>query len=412
MTQLTLGQRIASRRKLMGMSQETLAEKLAVSRQAVSKWESDTTIPELDKLIALGKLFEVSVGWLLGVENEPNAQIGFNDEQLKMVEKMIAKYHPPKKFSWWKAIIATLIAAAITFGVVSFYQEIQVLTTNNENAFQKISKLTEDNKSLQDQLTDMGDLLQQQNEDKKLLYAAILVTANVDEKQENIALKHIFKPKVYQQNNKAFLHIQNPNIGYYETIECVWNEYAKEYNVKYTIPAADGYKMSFILVNEYGYEEENLNLWDPGIEKLGTYCGFYMDPDNSQYYKMLRKEPTFIHLQNSAYHEGYEYSFDVPIYSPHIFAITAVVYKDIRISMLHNGKTIWEQSFKDEFYEAAGGTRLNAGNTPVMPQIKLNLPKLNIGDELKLILTAETGNGNFPQTQNYYTPLDYLKVVE
>jgi transcriptional regulator with XRE-family HTH domain len=40
----------------MGISQEILAEQLAVSRQAVSKWESDTTIPEIDKIIALGKL--------------------------------------------------------------------------------------------------------------------------------------------------------------------------------------------------------------------------------------------------------------------------------------------------------------------------------------------------------------------
>lgn len=70
MTQVTLGQRIAVRRKMLGLSQETLAEKLEVSRQAVSKWESDGAIPEIDKLIALSKIFDVSIGWLLGVEQE------------------------------------------------------------------------------------------------------------------------------------------------------------------------------------------------------------------------------------------------------------------------------------------------------------------------------------------------------
>lgn len=70
MTQITLGQRIAARRRLLGLSQETLAEKLEVSRQAVSKWESDGAIPEIDKLIALCKIFNVSIGWLLGVEQE------------------------------------------------------------------------------------------------------------------------------------------------------------------------------------------------------------------------------------------------------------------------------------------------------------------------------------------------------
>ena len=71
MMQVTLGQRIAAQRKTLGMSQESLAERLEVSRQAVSKWESDGAIPEIDKLIALSKIFDVSVGWLLGVEQEP-----------------------------------------------------------------------------------------------------------------------------------------------------------------------------------------------------------------------------------------------------------------------------------------------------------------------------------------------------
>ena len=69
MNELTMGQRIASRRKLLNLSQEALAEQLDVSRQAVSKWESDAAIPEIDKLIALSRLYGVSVGWLLGVED-------------------------------------------------------------------------------------------------------------------------------------------------------------------------------------------------------------------------------------------------------------------------------------------------------------------------------------------------------
>ena len=53
MNQLTIGQKIASRRKLLNLSQEALADQLGVSRQAVSKWESDGAIPEIDKLITL-----------------------------------------------------------------------------------------------------------------------------------------------------------------------------------------------------------------------------------------------------------------------------------------------------------------------------------------------------------------------
>ena len=72
----TLGQRIASQRKKLGISQEVLAEKMEVSRQAVSKWESDGAIPEIDKLLSLCKFFSVPIGWLLGTEDElPNVQV-------------------------------------------------------------------------------------------------------------------------------------------------------------------------------------------------------------------------------------------------------------------------------------------------------------------------------------------------
>jgi len=65
---MTIGERIADLRKKNGYSQEMLGEKLGVSRQAVSKWESDAALPEIDKLVELAKLFGVTVGFLLGVE--------------------------------------------------------------------------------------------------------------------------------------------------------------------------------------------------------------------------------------------------------------------------------------------------------------------------------------------------------
>ena len=65
----TLGGRIQAFRKTAGLSQEALGEQLGVSRQAVSRWESDAAVPELEKLIAMSRLFGVTVGGLLGVES-------------------------------------------------------------------------------------------------------------------------------------------------------------------------------------------------------------------------------------------------------------------------------------------------------------------------------------------------------
>ena len=62
---VSFGQRLRALRREAGMSQETLAERLEVSRQAVSKWENDLGFPETEKLLRLGELFGVSMDDLL-----------------------------------------------------------------------------------------------------------------------------------------------------------------------------------------------------------------------------------------------------------------------------------------------------------------------------------------------------------
>lgn len=66
---MELYEKLYELRRASGMSQEELAEKLGVSRQAVSKWESGATQPELPKLIELSKLYSVSVDELLSLEH-------------------------------------------------------------------------------------------------------------------------------------------------------------------------------------------------------------------------------------------------------------------------------------------------------------------------------------------------------
>ena len=105
----TTGQRIAAKRKELGLSQEALGEKLGVSRQSIYKWESDTSLPEIEKLISLSRLFSVSVGWLLGVEEN-------SENQEKLLEDVLARYQPPKPSPWSKWLtggLAVLCAAAL-----------------------------------------------------------------------------------------------------------------------------------------------------------------------------------------------------------------------------------------------------------------------------------------------------------
>ncbi|MGN1086210.1 MAG: helix-turn-helix domain-containing protein [Porcipelethomonas sp.] len=62
---MKFSEKVRNLRIQSGMSQEGLAEKLDVSRQTVSKWESGGSFPEIEKLIALSDLFDVSIDYLL-----------------------------------------------------------------------------------------------------------------------------------------------------------------------------------------------------------------------------------------------------------------------------------------------------------------------------------------------------------
>ncbi len=65
---MTFAEKLKSIRKQAGMSQEQLAEKLGVSRQAVTKWETDAGTPDIENIMALSALFDISIDDLLSNE--------------------------------------------------------------------------------------------------------------------------------------------------------------------------------------------------------------------------------------------------------------------------------------------------------------------------------------------------------
>ena len=62
---MEFGNRLYELRKQKGLSQEELANRLDVTRQTVSKWELSDSTPDMDKLVALGELFEISLDELV-----------------------------------------------------------------------------------------------------------------------------------------------------------------------------------------------------------------------------------------------------------------------------------------------------------------------------------------------------------
>ena len=75
---MTCGEKIQKLRKDSGYTQEDLADILSVSRQSVSRWESDIAFPETDKLITLAKLFKCSIDYLLNPDNNDIKEVKEN----------------------------------------------------------------------------------------------------------------------------------------------------------------------------------------------------------------------------------------------------------------------------------------------------------------------------------------------
>lgn len=139
---MTLGQRIQELRKAMGLSQEALGEALGVSRQAVSKWEGDNGIPELDKLIAMSRLFGVTVGELLGVESPAQPAEVPPERQERRLEAILQEYarqseQKTRERRRWIPVAA--LAAALAVGLL--VNEIVSLRTTVRHLRSEMSSL-------------------------------------------------------------------------------------------------------------------------------------------------------------------------------------------------------------------------------------------------------------------------------
>ena len=102
---MTLGEKIFACRKGAGLSQEALAERLNVSRQAVSKWETGDAEPESGKLGQLARVFGVTVDWLLTGQGQPEEVPGSSAPKGKPVRAA------GKCLGW-------LLAAALLLGLM------------------------------------------------------------------------------------------------------------------------------------------------------------------------------------------------------------------------------------------------------------------------------------------------------
>ena len=110
---MTLGERIKTCRQQAGMSQEKVAELVGISRQAVTKWETNQSAPSTENLFKLAEIFGTTVDLLLPAENS------VEETSAQAIEVTVKEQAPfeldslYKKKSFW--IIFTVIAAILLF---------------------------------------------------------------------------------------------------------------------------------------------------------------------------------------------------------------------------------------------------------------------------------------------------------
>ena len=130
---MTLGEKIAKQRKDLNYTQEQLADILGVSRQSISKWESDIAYPETDKLIELGKLFECSMDYLLKEEitEKTGVPTSVFTEKVEEISKKVITDKNKRKMKKILKIIGIILAVVLVIDINSMILYFGILGTPN-----------------------------------------------------------------------------------------------------------------------------------------------------------------------------------------------------------------------------------------------------------------------------------------
>lgn len=220
---MTIGQRIAQQRKELGLSQEALGDQLGVSRQSIYKWESDTALPEIDKLIALSRLFGVSVGWLLGVEEPPapadapaGAEGELTESQLHMVEEIVDRYiaaQPQiRRRRRWPWALAGLALCLVLFQLFGRLGQMDAQYTDLQNSIYRVES------SMDGQINSLSNRVEEILKAQNSLLADCGVELKLvslrDGGDNGLALFSAYAvPKTYQVGMTAEFSIENDTGG-------------------------------------------------------------------------------------------------------------------------------------------------------------------------------------------------------
>lgn len=395
MNDMTIGQRISRERKKLGLSQEALGEKVGVSRQAISKWEADSAVPEIDKLIALSKLFGVSVGWLLGVEAEQaEAAPALSDEQLETIERIVEKYQQPpspRQPSLPGLLALGAMALALLLSVIAL---VKAGDNSQINALQgQLAHLTTNYYNLQNNFSYLSSQLSQMAEGEKLLSEYdFSATALEDLSGARVAFNAI--PNARQGADWGALSVRRDGVEIIRA-DCDWDGTA--YTAAVDVPAADGYEYYFIQFHQDGSQEQ---------QKLDAESSYYYAAHVQTGLEFICGIYPATYAENTTTMQIMSYAAFLSV--PPLTA-EGVQWKYADLIFLHNGKEVLRSSIlnaveADSLPDDSGTTSVAVPAQPVdVDATELNIekncvfvdfaPDLKPGDTVVLKVSAKLSNG-------------------
>ena len=332
---MSIGEKITILRKENNMTQEQLADVLSVSRQSVSRWESDIAFPETDKLLQLCNLFKCSVDYLLKDE--------ITDKNANFVEyKEVFVNKSEDKSKKYKYIISALSIALVLVSCASI-ASIIILNNNEIN-----EKIPYENDSFCLEFKD--DETNKYEFEKNVINNGIETIVSYS--YDNLPIKYKSEFKIYCENSN--ITIDNLNDFNY-------------LNNGYFMQNSEGIYDIIININ---YLKNQISSIETIIEKVGsTYSSVNMHVIND--YNTSIYEMELVVNQTTNYDETYQYVWtskeEIALYSGNIFYFTLDGQKVID---LQYGNSIID-SLRNMFSQTDKGILYN-NPSPLLTKVESN----------------------------------------
>ena len=223
---MTTGEKIVEIRKSKNLSQENFAKMMSVSRQSVSKWESDICLPEIDKLVLICKTFNVQLNFLLK-DNEDKVEV---KESLNLLHELASGSNKVDKeidvFSR-KIIKQRKIAIIVISGLAIIMTCLLIIcysfSIQSDNKHQEFSKIDNDLMfERNDRVNELWFEINEYLESRKYQHGDYLVKVEyVDYEKELLTLTVTASANEYEKNTKITTQIVSNDGIFAKEVELV-----------------------------------------------------------------------------------------------------------------------------------------------------------------------------------------------